>query len=252
MIFEPKMQETIKIVINAYTQFHPVNSSMNVRIIFEDDVSEFVKKYTNVNILMPCNGTVVFENIENEIIVVISNTVFELDEWTWIGTIHHEMTHANDMYEYCTNNFLRTMDEMFNCLSYTPFVMWSEYHARKNGYYAIRKLLCNSISKEDRKKNADEVLLQMREDMKKRYTGNIYSLENVNDIMQHLGRLAVFAEEYPEKIDNFFQSVFENILNTEHFEKVKNMFEVCYKCKEIEQAMEYINEIDDCLIELMK
>lgn len=84
--------------------------------------------------LQQVNGSVIFgKTTNNKIIVLLSSKVFQLDSYTWRGTVHHEYTHAHDFWALADYLHIAEMDDLYDYEYYTPFMWWSEYHARMAG-----------------------------------------------------------------------------------------------------------------------
>ena len=58
---------------------------------------------------------------------------------TWIGTIVHEITHIIDYIEYAKLIGANNYDEIQNRFEHGMFNLWTEFNARYNGYYFMRK-----------------------------------------------------------------------------------------------------------------
>jgi len=57
----------------------------------------------------------------------------------WVGTIVHETTHVQDYAEYAQRVGADSYDEILEIDDHGMFNLWSEIHARANGYYFVRK-----------------------------------------------------------------------------------------------------------------
>lgn len=89
--------------------------------------------------LMSLNGTCIHGRCWYDPIHVIFNeTIIRkyMDEknLTWIGTVHHEYSHAVDLRIILSDLKPDLPDEIFTWEYYSSFTLWSEFFARKTGF----------------------------------------------------------------------------------------------------------------------
>lgn len=146
------------------------------------------------------NGTIVPGKYINDTIhVIISNKVFEYDEYTWRGTIHHELTHAYDYYEHASFLEVKYFAEIYKNKYYNCFVCWSEFHARRVGFAHIWNSYYNETNYMEGKENAlisfQQHILHLSKSVN---TSNV-----IYEFMQFCGRYSVFNDLYPNEFDDF-------------------------------------------------
>ena len=116
--------------------------------ILEYDMCDVQKKAVmkSGTVLNNTNGTVILApSRDKTTLVVLSKKVLpQKDPDEVRGTVIHELTHAHDFYDYA--DFLQISDynELFDSQYYNAFFLWTEFHARRNGYkrfieYKFRK-----------------------------------------------------------------------------------------------------------------
>ena len=90
------------------------------------------------------NGRMVVPNSVNEPINILLNTK-KIKEYTddrsmtWVGTFAHELTHAIDFYQMARKEKLKSYKPLEASNDYYMFQQWTEYNARKKGYFFLRK-----------------------------------------------------------------------------------------------------------------
>lgn len=106
--------------------------------ILEYDMCDVQKKAVmkSGTVLNNTNGTVILApSRDKTTLVVLSKKVLpQKDPDEVRGTVIHELTHAHDFYDYA--DFLQISDynELFDSQYYNAFFLWTEFHARRNGY----------------------------------------------------------------------------------------------------------------------
>lgn len=66
--------------------------------------------------------------------------------FNWIGTIVHELTHADDYQNYRKMLSAHTYDELFEPVAHRTFAFWTEYHAKTMGEQYVMKYRIESKS----------------------------------------------------------------------------------------------------------
>ena len=84
--------------------------------------------------LLKFNGHVVLGYTPNDCITVLFDRKKLLqDNYSWLGTIHHEYTHAHDYLELLHKLGLEKNDEIYNYEYRREYEFWTEFHARTLG-----------------------------------------------------------------------------------------------------------------------
>lgn len=168
------------------------------------------------------NGTVVLgKTLQDTIYVLIDAKTFEYDNYTWRGTVFHELTHACDFYEFGKHFKYSMVDDMYKDEYFPSLKLWSEFHARKNGFKCIWKFIYNNITYTEKIRLARQNFELWIDELQKNFDS--YQL------MQYLGRFSVINELFP----NIFQKpceeqcinkLFRFLQDNKDFDGIKNRF----------------------------
>ncbi|MGN6712903.1 hypothetical protein [Anaerocolumna jejuensis] len=171
------------------------------------------------------NGTVVPGKCLDDIInVVISNKVFEYDEFTWKGTIHHELTHAYDYYDFANYLEVEYMSEIYKNKYYNCFISWSEFHARRVGFMHIWNSFYNESNYNEGKENAQISFQQHILYLNK----NINTSNALYEFMQFCGRYSVFNDLYPNEFSDFDKAASMISVNIEEKSLLSDFYKFLY------------------------
>ena len=145
----------------------------------------------NKSFLQQVNGNVVWgKTNQDPITVLISSKVFQVDTFTWQGTVHHEYTHAHDFWELADYLKLTEMDDIYDYEYYYPFEWWSEYRARKAGAMNVYQNEYANRSTAD----IHYICQTMFEDISTR----LMHVSSAYDAMQLFGRYSALKEMYDQ------------------------------------------------------
>lgn len=187
-----------------YTQYPTLSHRNDVQYAISDDVfsarmglvqtdRDKANTLQQKNFLQQVNGNVVWGKTNTDpITVILSAKVFHLDEYTWLGTVHHEYTHAHDFWNLADYLGINEMDDIYDYKFYNPFYWWSEYHARKRGTTNVYRQAYAGCSNSEIDKNCS-TLHQMI------CTGLIQST-SAYEAMQWYGRYSALKELYGAKM----------------------------------------------------
>lgn len=165
--------------------------------------------------LQQVNGNVVWGKTNKDALtVMIASKVFQYDDYTWRGTVHHEYTHAHDFCDLADYLGITNMDDIYDYQHYYPFHLWSEYHARKAGFTNV----CRHVYRSYPTAEMRNICNVMFRDICKSLMGNI----SAYDAMQMFGRYSALRELYgslmlPLQIGHKKHSLPQEIINVGRF-----------------------------------
>lgn len=195
--------------INIYSQEYKIPESLKCRVQIVDDMKESVEafmKRTNRKYIADetdYNGTTCIPNsIDDEIEIFISKKLIEeyrTNNWQFMCTIFHELTHAIDFYNYCNEYFQGNYDDMINRSDAYGFHMWTEFNAKYKSYLLYSRFVRKCI--ED--SNLPNVVptdgeVRMQNEYVTDSIKNNRSDKAVYDIIQYLGRYYCWEIDYPD------------------------------------------------------
>lgn len=212
-----KINELINIVVNDYFstyKYEPLNFS----IVFSDDIWETYfekcpdhrKQMTNQQPLPAFNGTIATpQELDGMFTVIVDNQYF-LEECqnkrlSWIGTIIHEITHAVDYRNYARIVAAPNYDEVLNTSRHRMFQLWTEFNAKRHGYYFLRKYSFDNLT--DTVQIPDIVNIELPgqiEYMSSEYNSTSDGWKQIYIVSQFLGRLAVWEDLFPSSFNRDF------------------------------------------------
>lgn len=231
---------------------------MNVEIIITDDIYlEKVKHSNNINrenIIMnkewieSLNGTVCEPlNLEDSYIILINKNYMEKSEnYEWVGTVCHELTHVWDYIEYSKIKGYDSYEVLREDSNINMFLQWSEFHARYIGHYVLRKIL----HQHELKSQIALIDLLQRElpFQMKSFFDNYNDPKNYGNqlyfIMHFLGRLKVWMELFP----NYFKNdVIKHILGKDN-EWLNELFIFLNKNDTVELVNDKFNDMEKIIM----
>lgn len=185
------------------------------------------------------NGTIVLGKTVGDIInVMISSKVFMYANNTWVGTIYHELSHACDYFEYAKEMKIIYFNDIFNKY-FNAFVMWSEFYARKKGFKKVRELSYKFSTQESEMEHIkDEELILIIKWYKEVYKG-YQEISDIYNLMQALGRIALFAELFPEMNSSIVEKTFANTIEEDKLWIVRNIFDFCKSKSDISNFVKH-------------
>ena len=247
---------TIEEVISEFYLFTKIKK-MNVEIIITDDIYIEKVKYSNdknrdsiknqKDWIETLNGSISEPmNLKDKFIILINKKYIEkCENFEWVGTVCHELTHVWDYIEYAKEKGYDTYEELVEDSNINVFLQWSEFHARYVGHYILRKVLQPGVLKSE---IALIDLLQREIPFQiNSFVESYNSSENNGNqlyyIMQFLGRLKVWIELFP----NYFkEDVIEQILGEDN-KWLNELFAFLNKHDTVELVKDKLDKIENIL-----
>lgn len=130
--------------------------------------------------------------------------------FAWVGTIIHEVTHAWDFIQYAKLIGAQNYDEVLDTSKHAMFQVWTEFNARRHGYYFVRKYSFENMRDDAQLPDIIQTEIPFHIDyMSKEYHATTDGWEQIYVVTQFMGRLSVWKELFPlyftsEKIKAFF------------------------------------------------
>ena len=132
-----------------------------------------------------------------------SKTTLKENPGAWIGTIIHELTHTIDYRDYARLVHAASYDEILDTSRHRMFQLWTEFNARRHGYYFLRKYTFKDVH--DLAQIPDivnrELPFQMN-CMYEQYHSTSDGWTQMYTVSQFLGRLAVWEDLFPSHFDS--------------------------------------------------
>lgn len=135
-------QDTFRITELVIPDYHIVENLAEKYLSLRPDVLESasvsieqINQYNGFTI-PPKTLDGVFTVLINKNVIVENMNNHRMD---WVGTIVHETTHVQDFVEYARIVGAEGYDEILKISNHGMFNLWTEVHARANGYYFVRK-----------------------------------------------------------------------------------------------------------------
>lgn len=159
------------------------------------------------------NGRLVLpRNVGDNIHVLLNNRSIKLYtedlSFTWIGTYAHEITHAIDYHHMSIKEGLISYDPLLEIKDYQMFNLWSEYHARKRGYYFLRSILniiTNNITNQNQYSLLEHIInTEMPYHINtffNEYSNTNNSNQQLYHTMQFIGRYSAWCDMFPDYIN---------------------------------------------------
>ena len=186
------LEVQIEFVDDLYTRRLELAISQNDRI----DIVQAKDFITSLN------GTMVLPQDKSGIpSILISNLTIDSSS-QFLSTIIHELAHIHDFYNFLDFNKVQTFDYISSLPDFDLFYYWTEYHARRLGYYFYRQVRLSGDVRSDEYHikyirtteypfQFDYLCSQLSE-----HTNNANLF--LYDLMQFLGRFSVWETLYPE------------------------------------------------------
>ena len=254
MDIEEIIQEEIVLIQEKMTE--ETGELLPISLILTDDLFNDRKKYSisvkdlkvveqNKIQLMENNGTVVLsKNIEDDHLVLISKSVFNYGDATWNGTIHHEFTHVYDLYNLLEFLGICDPDKLYDYAFYNNFVLWSEYHARINGFSRVLDLCYN----DNRMIVLDKsnFIEMMRTRLKNTYETNAAKYELVQLIARHV----VLQQYTNNSLKPFHKTVLTDIVNNHDIPKIIKIYKFLGKYDTFHKFQNHIKTFHELMDDL--
>ena len=158
----------------------------------------------------------------------------------WIGTFAHEITHMVDYKAYLGLSGAEDYDEIRYSGKHKMFFFWTEFHARKNGYYFWQKqtgVEYNDIRLEVIK--AQEYPFQKKYLLEK-YKSTADDQKLMYYLCQFMGRLAVWEEAFPD----FFDSVRIKAILEKFDGSLLNFYRFFHENRDIKTAVNKFSQLE--------
>lgn len=215
-------------LMNMYSQEYKIPESIKCKIQVVDNISEATKEFmdrTNRKYIVDetdYNGTTCIPNvITDEIEIYISKKLIEnyhINNWQFICTLFHELTHAVDFYNYCSKCFQGNYDSMINGSDPYGFHMWTEFNAKQKSYLLYSRFIrkCMEENKFPIGKPTDGELAFQNDIITKSIKTNS-SKTAIYDIIQYLGRYYCWEIDFPDDFSDGkqFPEIFKQNLEPE-------------------------------------
>ncbi|MBP3766185.1 MAG: hypothetical protein J6G98_03290 [Bacilli bacterium] len=239
----------ISTFVAIYFQEYKMPEGLKYKIKIVDDMAkateEFMKKTNRYFIVdeSDYNGTTCVPNaITDEIEIYISKKIVEnyrVNNWQFICTIFHELTHAVDFFNYCNKWFEGIFDSMINKSDPYGFHMWTEFNAKQKSYLLYSRFLrqCMKENNIPFGKPTDGELEFQNDFVTKSINDQSFD-KAIYDIIQYLGRYYCWEIDFRD--DFIDEKLFPNIFK----QKLEPEINVLYKkLKESKDSIAYYNEL---------
>lgn len=147
------------------------------------------------------------KTIDEKFTIVIKQDYFwesaKNQDWQWVGTLTHEMTHVLDYINYAKINDLDNYDAAQREWVHRPFVLWTEFHARATGYFFMRRFIFGEKYNDKGDKEQTDNILQKELPFQINWFSQQYETANENadiqlyETMQFMGRYSIWEKLFP-------------------------------------------------------
>lgn len=196
------------------------------------------------------NGSLAITEDVMYILISMKTIDNERSNCQYISTIIHELTHLHDFYDFYSinNDKCSNIMEIHKCSDFPPFLMWTEYNARRNGYYFYRKIM-NMNNNESEKEQIEYILYKecqfhmkyLKEELIKNQN-NPYNF--VYNIIQFIGRFSVWNDLFPSDFNvNMLPKELLILFDT----RLVKLYEFLYINKNFNDIKYNFNELDRLL-----
>lgn len=152
----------------------------------------------------------------------------------FISTIIHELTHIHDFYDFysCNKEKYNNIREIDKCIDFRSFQLWTEYSARRNGYYFYRNIM-NMNNNNSRKEQIEHILdtecpFHMNYLEKQLIKSSNDSYNFAYNIIQFIGRFSVWNDLF----SNYFNvNTLSNELMVAFDTRIINLYNFFIKIK---------------------
>lgn len=242
--------------INMYSTEYIIPDSLKFRINIVKDMKASVNEFMNrtnrryIADDRDYNGTTCIPNtIDEETEIFISSKLIEdykKNNWQFMCTLFHELTHAIDFYNYCSNFFQGDYNGMIGSSDAIGFHMWTEFNAKYKSYLLYSRLLRQCMK--DNNLNVyvptdGEVEMQNDYILKSLRNNNVDEI--VYDIIQYLGRYYCWELDF---CDDFIDGkMFPEVFNKELSPTLCSLYELL---KQDNNSVLYYNRVDSLVRQL--
>lgn len=239
-----------KIVDDYFSNYE--YDTFSLSIVFADDIWETYfevrpdhkEQLSKQQPLPAFNGTIATPvDLEGTFTVIIDKQYFVNDvknnRTSWVGTITHEITHARDYREYAKIIAAPNYDEVLNTSRHRMFQLWTEFNAKRHGYYFVRKYTFNDLT--DNRQVPDIMNIELPgqiEYMSNDYNSTTDGWKQIYAVSQFLGRLAVWEDLFPTQFNPQF---IKNLLSTNTW--MYEMYEYLNTHRDLQVAVNSFSEL---------
>lgn len=205
----------IEAIVNDYfsvCKYEPLKLS----VVFANDIWETYftvrpdhkERLAKQQPLPAFNGTVVApQELDGTFTVIIDNQYFveecKKNTAAWVGTIIHEVTHAVDYRNYARIIRASNYDEVLDTSRHRMFQLWTEFNAKRHGYYFLRKH--SNLTDEGQIPDIiNRELPGQMAYMTEEYNSTSDGWQQIYAVSQFLGRLAVWEDLFPSCFNRDF------------------------------------------------
>ena len=213
------METLFENIDSLFHTLHPDEQYPPYDIILTDDLNqahaelqpEYAEEILRKNEQTDFNGRMVPPLRQDGVFCILINTD-KVNQYLaentneYIGTLAHELTHTSDYYKMALKENIDSYDTLKTIGKYTPFQMWSEFHARREGYTFLLAFteLANGTADKDFHLN----WIQTKEapfqwDYYRRMCAVGDSWMKLYLTMQFLGRYTVWNEQFPDSFNSW-------------------------------------------------
>lgn len=199
--------KSLNIVENAYYAIFQLEP-LNMEIILVDKISNQKNDETRGVMIPP-------KTIDGKFSIKIKQNYcwdcLKQNDWQWAGTLTHEMTHVYDYFNYVKMNGLENYAMVQYEFIHRPFVLWTEFNARKIGYFFVRLFTFGKEFDDAAKQNQIDCILETEfpyqlEKVSKVMKSSNETLDNkLYEVMQFMGRYCVWEQLFPEIFNEEFR-----------------------------------------------
>lgn len=243
--------------VNMYSQEYEIPENLKCKIQVVDSITEAINDFMNrtnrkyIVDEIDYNGTTCIpHSIDDETEIYISKKLIEdyqFNNWQFICTVLHELTHAIDFYTYCNRYSSGDYDTMIKRNDYYGFKMWTEFNAKKISYLFYSRFVrkCMEESKLPIASPLDGEV-EFQNNIITESIRNNHADTAVYNIILYLGRYYCWEIDFFDSFTNekLFPSVFKQDLNPE----ISNLY---VALKQTKNSIMYYEEIGR-LIRLLK
>lgn len=219
-----QLNKLIEAIVNDYFSTFKYEP-LGISIVFSDDIWETYFKIrpdhreqlTKQQPLPAFNGTMVTPREPDGTFTVIIDNQYFVEECknntlSWMGTIAHEITHAIDYRNYARIIAASNYDEVLDTSRHRMFQLWTEFNAKRHGYYFLRKHTFKNLTDEGQipyiiNTELPGEIVYMTEE----YNSTSDGWQQIYTVSQFLGRLAVWEDLFPSCFNRDF---IKNLLST--------------------------------------
>lgn len=242
------MNELIQMIFDLYSKEFNV-PQIEVSVIFSDDLYDSLYNLSsNMNKrsienskewIRSLNGTIaVPECIGEAFSIIINKNYAKEDNFNWVGTLCHELTHIYDYMDITKHLNCNNYSEYTVKKNADMFQLWTEFHARARGHYCLRYIVSEGDIKNSFYENYNfttEMPFQVKHFCNEYRLNQGKGYEQMYAVVQFLGRLYVWEKLFPEKYtsetihriigeNEWLEKLYYFLKDKNEFEEVKDSF----------------------------